>query len=450
MKIYKKRAFYLGIILFCFHPGFLRLFGQKSGTVLEFRKPAEKVLKIIADRIVSETTYRFIDDETGKTYTSTKELPVKLSVKVESRYNDWHYTNGVLNLGMNELGTVSGEHKYNEFVEKNFDFVFDHGNLDYFKQLYDQQKKIDWDRVRQVNWHMFFRMIRLDDCGTIGASLIEVYAKDPQKKYKDYIDLVAHHILNTEPRQTDGTISRYWPHESTIWADDLFMSVAFLARMGILSGERKYFDDAIHQVKQYNKYLWDDNNEMFYHCYHTDIKQHGAAHWARANGWIFMAEADLLSVLPEDYPGRDDVLKIFTKQAEGLTRWQSENGLWCQLLDKNDSYHETSASAMFVFGFARGVNRGWLDQDYSYVAERGWEGILSNIDEHGTVKNICVGTGVMPALSFYYKRPVESNIPMGEGPVLRAGVELLQMKKYYEKPASASYDRILKEAREKK
>jgi len=450
MKMKMIRLLFLGIILFSFNPVCSILSAQEKSSILEYRKPTEKVLEKIADRILSETTYRFVDKETGKTYKSTKGLPLKLSIKVESRYNDWHYTNGVLNFGMNELGNLTGEKKYNDFVEKNFDFVFNHGDLDYFRKLYDQQKKKDWYSVRQVNWHMFFRMIRLDDCGTMGASLIEVYAKDPQKKYKNYIDLIANHILNVEIRLPDGTISRYWPHENTIWADDLYMSAAFLARMGKLTGENKYFDDAIYQIKQYDKYLWDDEKEIFYHCYHTDLQQNGVAHWARANGWIFMAQADLLDVLPKDYPGREDILKIFKKQAEGLARWQSESGLWHQLLDKNDSYLETSASAMFVFGFARGVNRGWLDQDFSYVADMGWQGILSNIDENGNVKNICVGTGIMPALSFYYKRPVESNIPMGEGPVLRSGVEILQMEKYHELPARAKYDRIIKEAGEKK
>jgi rhamnogalacturonyl hydrolase YesR len=39
---------------------------------------------------------------------------------------------------------------------------------------------------------------------------------------------------------------------------------------------------------------------------------------------------------------------------------QGGMGLWHQLLDKTDSYLETSASAMFTFTIARGVNRGWL------------------------------------------------------------------------------------------
>lgn len=444
-----KRIIFLCMILFTVNFISLGIFAQDSNGVLDFRKSTKAILEKVADRIISETTYQFIDQETGKLYKSTKDLPLKLSVNVESKYNDWHYTNGVLNFGMSELGNLLGENKYNDFVSKNFEFVFNNGDLDYFKKLYEEQKKIDWFSVRQVNWHMFYRMVRLDDCGTIGASLIEVYGKNPQKEYLDYIDLVAKHILITEPRLSDGTISRYWPRENTIWADDLFMSVAFLARMGKFTGDRKYFDDAVHQVKQYHKYLWDNEKQIFYHCYHTDIKQHGVAYWARANGWMFMAIADLLSVLPEDFDGRNEVLNIFKKQAEGLTRYQSEDGLWHQLLDKNDSYLETSASAMFVFGYAKGVNNGWLDQDYSYVADIGWEGVLSNVDENGNVKNICVGTGIMPALSFYYKRPVDVNIPMGEGPVIRAGVEILQMKKYYEAPAHASYDRIFKEAKEK-
>ncbi len=425
-------------------------YSQEGGKVVKGREETQQVLEKIADRIISETSYLFIDKETGKTYKSTKGLPEKASLKVESRYNDWHYTNGVLNFGMYELGDLLGKKEYNQFVDKNFDFVFNQGNLDYFRKLYDEERKKDWRSVQKLNWYMFFRMVRLDDCGTMGASLIDVYQRDMQSAYRDYIDKVAHHLMTTEPRLKDNTICRYSPHENTIWADDLYMSISFLARMGNLTGDTKYFDDAVYQIKQYYNYLWCPEEQVFYHCYLTDIQQNGVAHWARANGWIFMAQADLLEVLPENYPGREDVLKIFREQAAGLARCQSESGLWHQLLDKNDSYLETSASAMFVFGMARGVNRGWLDQDFSYVADEGWQGILTKIDADGNVHDICVGTGIMPSLSFYYKRPVATSIPMGEGPVIRAGTEILQMQKYHEQPAEAKYDRILKEAADKK
>jgi rhamnogalacturonyl hydrolase YesR len=404
----------------------------------------EAVLRKIADRIVGSTTYRFINPDTKETYTTTKKLPATTRVKVESQYNDWHYTNGVLNIAMLELARKTNEKKYESFVHQNFDFVFNQGNLDYFRKLYNQTLKEENGsyKVRGVSWHMFFRGIRLDDNGPMGASLIEVYQQQPKKEYKQYIDGVAHHIMQQEPRLPDNTIARLWPHEMTIWADDLFMSVSFLARMGKLTGEQKYFDDAAQQVIQFTDYLWDDNKNIYYHCYHSDTEEHGVAYWARANGWMFMAQADLLSVLPQDHPKRNELLQIFRRQADGIARYQSESGLWHNLIDKIDSYEEVSATAMYVFGMATGVKNGWLPVDYTYVAEQGWNGIVNFIGTEGDVTGVCTGTGIMPSLTFYYKRPTDKNTPMGEGPVMRAGVAMLDLPKYTDPPADLQYPDI--------
>ncbi|MBN2105608.1 glycoside hydrolase family 88 protein [bacterium] len=402
----------------------------------------EQVLRAVAERILESTTYRFVD-ESGKKYESTKDVPLTTVLHLESQYNDWHYTNGVLNLGFLELADHLKEQKYQEFVLKNFDFVFNQSHIDYFRQYYDRELKKGWIEVRKVPWHMFFRMTRLDDCSAIAASLLEAMKINPKEIYMDYINQVATHIMNQEPRFNDGTIARLWPHEKTLWADDLFMSVVFLARMGAYTGNDLYLDDAIKQVIQFTDYLWSGEKQLYFHCYHGDTDQLGVAHWARANGWVMMAQTELLSVLPADHPKRSELIEIFRRQADGIARYQSESGLWHQLLDKEDSYLETSSTAMFTFSLARGVNRGWLPQDFAYVAEMGWRGVLSKIDAQASVSDICVGTGIMPSLVFYYKRPAVKNIPMGEGPVLRAGVEILKMTPYYEAPAYTKYDRIL-------
>ena len=44
-----------------------------------------------------------------------------------------------------------------------------------------------------------------------------------------------------------------------------------------------------------------------------------------------------------------------------IIAYQDAQGMWHQLLDKPDSYPETSCTAMFVIAIARGVNRGWRD-----------------------------------------------------------------------------------------
>jgi len=415
--------------------------------ILAQRIVNERIIRKVADRILDETSYEFINTKTGEKYKSLKNVKITPEVKVESKYNDWHYTNGVLHIAMIELSKTLNEKKYKEFVEKNFEFVFK--NVKYFDPLYKKTLREDgdkWLKVRSINWHMFFRMIRLDDYGTMAASLLEVPDCMNNKNYRVYIQKAIDHLMNVETRLDDRTISRLWPHEKTVWADDLYMSVSLLARAGYYLDNNKYFDEAINQVISFDNYLWDDVKKLYYHCYYTDTKTNGVAHWARANGWIMMAITDLLTYLPENNPQRDKVIRIFNKQAEGIARYQSETGLWHQLLDKEDSYLETSASCMFIFCLARGVNKGWLIEDFAYVAEMGWRGVLSKVDEDGNIHDICVGTGIMPSLVFYYKRPTQVNIPMGEGPFLRAGAEILKMKRYRPEPARTKYNKIIKEA----
>lgn len=325
----------------------------------------------------------------------------------------------------------------------NMNFVFDEDNQSYFRRLYEETLKNEgWKAVNALNWHMIYRNKRLDDNGPMGASLIDLSRKHPNAAFRKYIESTNHHLMFSEPRLADGTIARLWPHVNTVWADDAFMALSFLVRMGEMTGDNKYFDDAANQVLNYTRYLWCPEKEVYYHCYHTDTKIHGVAHWSRANGWVFMATADLLSRMPENHPMREDVIKNFRMQTDGVIRYQGANGLWHQLLDKPDSYEEITGTAMFVFGIAKGVKEGWLHPDYIYVAWEGLKGMLTKITPEGDVTAICAGTGIMPSLSFYYNRPQWKNDPMGEGPVLRALVEMIDAPAYTEIKAEQQYDKI--------
>ncbi|HET7732971.1 MAG TPA: glycoside hydrolase family 88 protein [Paludibacter sp.] len=404
---------------------------------------AEEAAKIIADRIVNSTTRLFENRKTGETFTSVKDLPLSRDVQVQSKYNQWHYTIGVTNIALMELGDKLQDKKYEQYVLKNMNFVFNEGNMDYFRKLYDQAlEKGGWTAVRDINWCMLFRGKRLDDNGPMGASLIELQQRYPNSSFLNYINETANHLNNSEPRLKDGTIARIWPHENTIWADDSFMAISFLCRMGQMTGDSKYFTDAANQVLKYNIYLWCPEKQIYYHCYHTDNKEHGVAHWSRANGWLFMATADLLSRMPKNHPMREKVIKNFQQQASGVARYQGKSGLWHQLLDKEDSYEEITGTAMFVFGIAKGVKEGWLHPDFIYVAQQGLKGMMSKITPEGDVTSICVGTGIMPSLQYYYTRPTQENDPMGEGPVLRALVEMMNAPKYSEIKAEDQYDKI--------
>ena len=325
-------------------------------TAAEAKLSASDLAVKIADRILATTTYEFKNTKTGKTYKSVKNLPLDMNVKVACKYNNWHYTNGVTHIALMELADKTGAKKYDDYVLKNMNFVFNEGNLDFFKKQYDQAMKNEgWYGVRKLSWHMIFRGKRLDDNGPMGASLIDLQMKHPNNSFLNYINETAEHLNYGEPRLADGTIARIWPHENTIWADDAFMAISFLARMAKMTGDMSYINDAANQVIKYHKYLWCPEKRILYHCYHTDTDEHGVAHWSRANGWVFMATADLLAVMPQNHPMRPEVLECFRRQCSGVVRYQGKNGLWHQLLDKEDSYEEITGTAMFVFGIARGV-----------------------------------------------------------------------------------------------
>jgi unsaturated rhamnogalacturonyl hydrolase len=380
-----------------------------------------KKLQVVADAVLKDATFLFVDQKTGNHFRTPKEAPADVQVRLESRYNDWRYWNGVLNLAMMKVGETLHEPAYFEFAIKNIAFSFD--NYQYFEANYKGQQKWDYPFAQR------FIMEELDDCGAMGASVIEVYRRDPQAQYRSYIDSVADFILRRQGRLEDSTLARPFPQRWTIWVDDLYMSVAFLSRMGELTHQGKYFDDAARQVINFHKHLFDENMGLMHHCWYSDINRPGVAFWGRGNGWALLAQVDLLDRLPKNHPKRDTLLALLQRHILGIAQYQSADGLWHQLLDKVDSYLETSCSAMFTYAIARAVNKGYIEPRYSSIAKRGWEGVMSKIRTDGQLEGVCTGTGVGDDLVFYYHRPTPLNDVHGIGAVLLASTEVLQLPK---------------------
>ena len=138
------------------------------------------------------------------------------------------------------------------------------------------------------------------------------------------------------------------PQPVSVWIDDIYMSVPFLAQMGKLTGDRRYFDDAARQVIGMSEHLQDKNSGLFDHSWFESNPYDVKFYWGRGCGWALMATAELLSVLPEDHPDRARVLDIFRRAAQGVAAVQSGMGMWHQLLNREDSYLEASVPAPFA------------------------------------------------------------------------------------------------------
>ncbi|MFA7583650.1 MAG: glycoside hydrolase family 88 protein, partial [Proteiniphilum sp.] len=166
-----------------------------------------------------------------------------------------------------------------------------------------------------------------------------------------------------------------------------------------------------------------------YHCYYDSENRNGVAYWGRANGWIMISLVDLIEAMPADHPNRVELLTILKKQIVGASRWQNGNGMWNQLLDKSDSYDESSVTAMFVYGVAKAINNGWIDSSYRNIARAGWSALKNNeITPDGRFTNVCVGTGISEDLPFYFNRPVGDNEKHGLGLIINTAVEIMKLE----------------------
>ena len=378
-----------------------------------------RALKAVADGVLRDATFDFVDSATGRRYAAPDSAPAGARLRIASPYNDWRYWNGVLNLAMLRVADELHAARYAAFARRNVAFAFDHYR--YFEDRHQREDKWTYP------FGQLFTLEDLDDFGAEGATVIEVSAWDHDPRYQGYVDRAAANVARRQDRLPDGTLARGRPHRWTVWADDLFMSVPFLARMAVLAGDRRYLDDAARQVINFHRHLFDERAGLMYHNWYSDTERPGAAFWGRANGWALMAQVELLDRLPPGHPQRDTVLAMFSRHVAGIARYQDATGLWHQLLDRNDSYLETSASAMFTYAIARGVERGYLDAGWAAMARRGWAGILTRIRPDGQIEGTCAGTDVSDDLADYYRRPTPVNDPHGVGPVLLAGTEILRL-----------------------
>jgi rhamnogalacturonyl hydrolase YesR len=382
-------------------------------------KEIMSAVRKVADNVIKNTTYLYFDKSTGKLISDLQSYGYNKNVVPQNGFNDWKYWNGVIHIGFNALGEATNEAKYLNYSRKNFEFFF--RDYQYLKPLYDGKNQWGFPLAQGL------RITELDDCGAMGASLIELYMGDKRKEYKEYLDAAGEHILKKQIRLPDGILCRPKPHPNTVWADDLYMSVPFLSRMGKLTGERSYFDEAVKQVLLFNRYLFDERTGLMWHCYYDDLKTNGGTFWGRCNGWMMMATSDLLRFIPENHPQRDTVIAILNRQIRNILQYQSSTGLWHQVLDKTDSYLETSCTAMFTYSIALAINNGWLDDRYKTAAIAGWKGIASQITQEGAVTNVCMGTGIGNDIKFYYDRPAPYNDIHGLGAVMLAGLEVYKM-----------------------
>ena len=380
----------------------------------------EEILYRVLSYYESTSTLKVIDSETGNEITNFEKLNKNARVS-DGFAGEWSYTHGVVLSAFGYIGDVTGDQTFFANNTRFFDFVVE--TLPYFienRKKFGSEARGGWGRTPDFE--------ALDDCGSIGAAMIKTYLKDKNDDYLDLINKIADYISNGQFRLDDETLARHRPQYQSVWADDMYMSVPFLANMGILTKENKYFDDAVKQVLQMADRLYIPEKELFDHGWSVTSGDYDPRfYWGRANGWTLMAMAELLDLLPEDYRGREEILHLYRSMIRTLAGLQDGTGFWHNMLDKTDTFLETSCTAMITFAVAKGINEGWISHVYGPVALTGWNATESRVLLNGAVDGTCEATTFAHDNVYYYNRGASIFATHGYGPVLYAGAEMIRL-----------------------
>ena len=373
--------------------------------------------------IDKETPARVVDKNTGKLITDYTTMGEEAQLE-RGAFRLASYEWGVTYSALIAAAEATGDQRYMDYVQNRFRFLAE--VAPHFKRVYEEKGTTDPQLLQILTPHA------LDDAGAVCAAMVKVRVKDRSLPVDGLIGNYFDFIQNKEYRLADGTFARNRPQHNTLWLDDMFMGIPAVAQMSRYDKAQKeiYLAEAVRQFLQFADRMFIPEKGLYRHGWVESSTDHPAFCWARANGWAMLTACELLDVLPEDYPQRAKVMDYFRAHVRGVTALQSGEGLWHQLLDRNDSYLETSATAIYVYCLAHAINKGWIDAiAYGPVAHLGWHAVAGKINAEGQVEGTCVGTGMAFDPAFYYYRPVNVYAAHGYGPVLWAGAEMISLLK---------------------
>ncbi|MBR2883455.1 MAG: glycoside hydrolase family 88 protein [Clostridia bacterium] len=245
---------------------------------------------------------------------------------------------------------------------------------------------------------------------------LTLYRKTKDSFYKDICDTYATWAKDIALKTTNGGLAHVWSrggledYKNQLWADSLFMAGMFMVAYGKEIGDEKLLSEGIEQFKIHLECLYDDDAQLFSHGYHCIEEKRLGAHWGRGNGWVVASLSEIFNILgTENCPDNfKEVFKTVMAKAKSL---KTKNGMLRTLIDREDSYEESTASQLFGYAAIRGYEAELLDE--SYIS---WANEINKALEfydNGAAKFASGGTDCQEIAGYYNIKFVESGYSDG-------------------------------------
>ena len=341
----------------------------------------------------------------------------------------WDYIAGVVLIAIDRVAATRQDETMRAYVKRNMDrFVQPDGTITGYKP-----EEFNLDHIAQ------------------GRVLFPLFQRTRDNRYK----IAAGHLreqLRRHPRTSEGGFWHKQVYPQQMWLDGLYMAEPFYAEYAKTFSEPRAFDDVAKQFLLIARHTRDPRTGLMYHGWDAAKTQKWAdpetglskSFWGRAMGWYMLGAVETLDYLPRDHADRDAIIMTLKQAAEAVANVQDPvTGLWWQVLDQPNragNYLEASASSMFVYALAKAGRLGYIDTRYRTIANRGFDGLVSNLvktNADGTVSltNICQVAGLGGNLrkdgsyrdgsyEYYVSEPIVADDYKGVGPFIMAAHEL--------------------------
>ncbi len=369
---------------------------------------------------------------TGKEYKNYRHMPDSEMKRCPegwmidfSTQPAWNYCHGLVTQSILQAWQASGEAVYYAYVYQ------------YADQMIDEEGNIISYDPEDYN---------IDKINT-GKILFPLYANTKEVRFKKAIQRLRDQML-THPRTANGSFwhKKVYPHQ--VWLDGIYMACPFLAEYAVTFNEPELLDDVTLQILDCHKHMVDAATGLYYHGWDESRQQRWSDpqtglspnFWSRSIGWYMMSMIDVLDFLPATHPEREQVVTIFRNLSGALENFRDpETGMWYQVTDQGEregNYLESTGSAMFIYSWIKGAQKGYLDEAFLEKGTQAYEQYIKTFireEADGTlsVSNCCSVSGLGGdkryrdgSFEYYISELVRDNDPKAVGPFIMMSILL--------------------------
>lgn len=222
-----------------------------------------------------------------------------------------------------------------------------------------------------------------------GLSALYWYNRTGEEKYKLAADQIRG-MLETHPRTPSGGFWHRDPdYPNQMWLDGIYMADSFYAKYTSLfeNDNTTAWDDIILQYDLIQEHCNNSTSKLLKHGYDESkvavwadpVTGASPFVWDRAVGWYFVSLLEAIESFPQSHEGYSKLVGYFKDLAEGVFNAQDSSGGWWLIMDAQyagaeGNYIESSATAMFTYGFFKGIKLGLIDEaTYLEPAKKAYE-----------------------------------------------------------------------------